>query len=189
VHPVIRSIILHFWLAYDHPFVDGNGRVARALFYWSMLRHHYWLFEFISISQIIRKAPIKYARSFLYTETDDNDLTYFILYQLEVIRHAINELHEYIKRRTEKLRAIELELRGMAALNHRQRALVSHALRHPHYQYTIRSHQISHNVVYQTARTDLLDLERRGLLTSRKIGKTWYFTPVSDIEEKLARLD
>ena len=189
VHPVIRSIILHFWLAYDHPFVDGNGRVARALFYWSMLHHGYWLFEFISISQIIRKAPIKYARSFLYTETDDNDLTYFILYQLEVIRRAINELHEYIKRRTEALRAIELELRGIAALNHRQRALVSHALRHPQYQYTIGSHQISHNVVYQTARTDLLDLERRGLLTSRKISRTWYFTPVSDLEEKLAKLD
>jgi len=189
VHPVIRSIILHFWLAYDHPFVDGNGRVARALFYWLMLRHGYWLFEFISISQIIRKAPIKYARSFLYTETDDNDLTYFVLYQLEVIRRAINELHEYIKRRTEKLRAIELDLRGMVVLNHRQRALVSHALRHPHYQYTIRSHQISHNIVYQTARTDLLDLERRGILTCRKIGKTWYFTPVSDLEEKLAKLD
>jgi Fic family protein len=189
VHPVIRSIVLHFWLAYDHPFVDGNGRVARALFYWSMLRHGYWLFEFISISQIIRKAPIKYACSFLYTETDDNDLTYFILYQLEVIRRAVNELHEYIKKRTEALRAIELELRGVAALNHRQRALVSHALRHPHYQYTIGSHQISHNVVYQTARTDLLDLERRRLLASRKIGRTWYFTPVSDLEEKLARLD
>ena len=78
VHPVLRSIILHFWLAYDHPFVDGNGRVARALFYWSMLRHGYWLFEFVSISQIILKAPVKYGRAFLYTETDDNDLTYFI---------------------------------------------------------------------------------------------------------------
>src|SRR4030042_1717789 len=189
VHPVIRSIILHFWLAYDHPFVDGNGRMARALFYWSMLRHGYWLFEFISISQIIRKAPIKYARSFLYTETDDNDLTYFILHQLEVIRRAITELHEYIKKRTETLRAIELELRGMAALNHRQRALISHALRHAHYQYTIKSPQTSHNVVYQTARTDLLDLERRGLLTVRKIGKTWYFTPASELEQKLAKLE
>lgn len=32
LHPVIRSILLHFWIAYDHPFVDGNGRTARALF-------------------------------------------------------------------------------------------------------------------------------------------------------------
>ncbi|MFH1718634.1 MAG: Fic family protein [Planctomycetota bacterium] len=189
IHPVIRSIILHFWLAYDHPFVDGNGRTARALFYWSMLRHNFWLFEFISISQIIRKAPAKYGRAFLYTETDDNDLTYFVLYHLDVIRRAVTELHKYIERKTATLQAIERELRGTAVLNHRQRALVSHALRHPHHRYTIKSHQTSHNVVYQTSRFDLLDLENRSLLTSRKIGRTWYFTPASDLEEKLAKLD
>jgi len=188
IHPVIRSIILHFWLAYDHPFVDGNGRTARALFYWSMLRHGFWLFEFISISQIILKAPIKYARTFLYTETDDNDLTYFILYHLEVIRRAIKELHEYIKRKTKRLQAIQNQLRGIIVLNHRQRELISRALRHPHQRYTIRSHQISHNVVYQTSRLDLLDLENRRLLDSRKIGRTWYFTPVNDLEQKLAEL-
>jgi len=188
VHPVIRSIVLHFWLAYDHPFVDGNGRAARALFYWSMLRHGFWLFEFISISQIIRKAPKKYGRAFLYTETDDNDLTYFIIYHLDVIRRAIKELHEYVKRKTEKLLAIERELKGIAALNHRQRALIGHALRHPHFRYTIRSHQTSHNVVYQTSRLDLLDLENRGLLVSQKVGRTWCFTPISNLEERLRRL-
>jgi Fic family protein len=189
VHPVIRSIILHFWLAYNHPFVDGNGRVARALFYWSMLRHGYWLFEFVSISQIILKAPAKYGRAFLYTETDDNDLTYFLLQQLNVIGRAIKELHAYIKRKTSMLQAIESRLRGMTILNHRQQALISHALRHPHQRYTISSHQMSHNVVYQTARTDLLDLEHHGLLIGRKVGRTWYFTASPDIEEKLSRLD
>lgn len=187
-HPVIRSIILHFWLAYDHPFVDGNGRTARALFYWSMLRHGFWLFEFISISQIIRKAPAKYGRAFLYTETDDNDLTYFILYHLDVIRRAIKELHEYIKRKTEQLQTIEHKMRGMAALNHRQRAIISHALRHPYQHYTIRSHQISHNIVYQTSRLDLFDLELRGLLKCHKVGRMWHFTPVDELEERLAKL-
>jgi len=189
VHPVIRSIILHFWLAYDHPFVDGNGRVARALFYWSMLRHGFWLFEFVSISQIILKAPIKYARAFLYTETDDDDLTYFLMHQLEVIRGAIRELHEYIERRAAKLHAVESRLHGLMELNHRQRELIGHALRHPHQRYTIKSHQMSHGVVYQTARVDLLDLESRGLLSSRKMGKTWHFAPVPDLEDRLARLD
>ena len=64
LHPVIRSILLHFWVAYDHPFVDGNGRNARALFYWSMLRHGFWLAEFFSISHEILKAPRKYYRAF-----------------------------------------------------------------------------------------------------------------------------
>jgi len=188
IHPVIRSIILHFWLAYDHPFVDGNGRTARALFYWSMLRHNFWLFEVVSISQIIRKAPAKYRRAFLYTETDDNDLTYFVLYHLDVIRRAIKELHEYIKRKTEKLQAIENRLRGIFVLNHRQRELIGHALRHPHQRYTIRSHQTSHNIVYQTSRLDLLGLENHGFLRSNKISKTLYFTPVDDLEQKLANL-
>ena len=55
-HPVQRTITLHFWLAYDHPFSDGNGRTARALFYWAMLHKDYWLFEFISISSVIHKS-------------------------------------------------------------------------------------------------------------------------------------
>jgi Fic family protein len=187
IHPVLRSIILHFWLAYDHPFIDGNGRVARALFYWSMLRQRYWLFEFISISQILRRAPAKYARAFLYTETDGNDLTYFILHQLDVIRRAMKELHEYIQRKTEALQNVESRLQGMTELNHRQQAFIRHALRHPGHRYTIKSHQVSHNVVYQTARTDLLNLEKRGLLTSTKVGKAWHFIPAPDLEARLAR--
>jgi len=187
IHPVIRSIILHFWLAYDHPFVDGNGRTARALFYWSMLRHGYWLFEFISISQIILKGPAKYGRAFLYTETDDNDLTYFILYHLKVIRRSIEELHKYIERKTKQLKMLEAQLHGVEALNHRQRALIGHALRHPYQRYTIKSHQISHNVVYQTARFDLLDLESRGLLKKKKIRKQLIFTPANNLESKLSK--
>lgn len=188
IHPVIKSIILHFWLAYDHPFIDGNGRTARALFYWVLLKHKYWLFEFVSISQIIVKAPAKYARTFLYTETDENDLTYFIIYHLEVIERAVKELYGYIEHKTKKLQILERQLQGVAELNHRQRALISHALYHSHQKYTIKSHQISHNVVYQTSRTDLLDLENRGLLKSEKIGKTWYFVPVPNLEEKLTNL-
>lgn len=188
LYPVLRSIILHFWLSYDHPFTDGNGRTARALFYWSMLKHGYWLCEFISISQIIRKSPVRYGRAFLHTETDGNDLTYFIIYHLDVILRAIDELHAYIDRKTNEVHKLEGELRGIIALNHRQRALISHALRHPHARYTIESHRTSHNVVYETARTDLLDLKDRDLLNGIKVGKTWYFLPAEGIDQKLARL-
>ncbi len=188
MHPVIRSMILHFWLAYDHPFVDGNGRTARALFYWSMLHHGYWLCEFISISEIIRKAPVKYGRAFLYTETDDNDLTYFLVYHLDVIRRAIEALHKYVARKTKQLHALEIELRGVVVLNHRQRAIISHALRHPQQLYTIESHRVSHNVAYQTARTDLLDLAERGLLEAGKVGREWQFRPSDNLENRLVEM-
>ncbi len=188
VHPVLRSIILHFWLAYDHPFIDGNGRTARALFYWSMLHHGYWLCEFISISPIILKAPARYQLAFLYTETDENDLTYFVLYHLNLMQEAVRQLHNYIQRKSEQVCKLETQLRGVEMLNHRQRVLVGYALRHPNQIYTVESHRLSHNVVYETARKDLLDLATRGLLTARKTGKTWYFTPVNDLETRLSQL-
>ena len=131
IHPVVRAIILHFWLAYDHPFVDGNGRTARALFYWAMLKNGFWLCEFISISQIILKAPIQYGLAFLHTETDENDLTYFIIHQAEVMRKAVKELHAYINRKASEAE----ESRGFIAtlewMTHRQQAILSHALKHP----------------------------------------------------------
>jgi len=185
LHPVIRSILLHFWLAYDHPFEDGNGRTARAIFYWSMLKHRYWLTEFLSISTILKRAPGQYSRAFVYTETDGLDTTYFVLNQLKVICRAIDELHAYLARKARQVRETEKLLRR-ADLNHRQIALLSHALRHPDAEYTIRSHQTSHGVVYQSARTDLLELEQRGLLERRTVGQRFVFRPVADLAERLA---
>ena len=189
IHPAVRAIILHFWLAYDHPFVDGNGRTARALFYWSMLRSGYWLFEFISISTILRKAPVQYGRSFLYTETDDNDLTYFLVAQTEVISRAIDELHRYIERKAAQLRQAEQDIQALALFNHRQVALIRHALDNPGQRYTIASHRQSHNVAYQTARTDLLDLAERGVLEMGKKGRAMIFVAPADVVERLAALE
>ena len=189
VHPVVRGIILHFWLAFDHPFVDGNGRTARALFYWSMLRQGYWPFEFISISHILRKAPIKYVRSFLYTETDDNDLTYFVVAQADVIIQALQELSTYIDRKTAEVREAESTIRSLDLFNHRQSALIIEAVKAPGRRYTIKEHQNLHGVVYQTARTDLLDLANRGVLELKKKGKELVFRVPSDIGERLKRLE
>jgi Fic family protein len=188
IHPVIRGIILHFWLAYDHPFYDGNGRTARALFYWSMLHHDYRLFEFISISDILLRAPVRYAKAFLYTETDDNDLTYFILHQAEVIREAVQALHKYIEAKKAELRTADECLRGVQDLNHRQQALLAHALREPATRYLIGAHQRSHGVTHQTARDDLFDLVQRGLLVVHKTGRSYTFRAPHDLSEKLGKL-
>ena len=185
VHPVIRGILLHFWLAYDHPFVDGNGRTARALFYWQMLHSRYWLFEFISISQFLRKAPVQYGTAFLHTETDENDLTYFIIHQAEVIRHALDELHIYVARKSSETRACLDALQTHPELNHRQQSVISHAVRHPGFVYTIAGHGARHAVVYQTARTDLLNLAKLELLEQRKAGRRFVFVAPRDLETRL----
>ena len=189
MHPVVRAILLHFWLAFDHPFQDGNGRTARALFYWAMLRHDYRLFEFVSISRFLKKAPAQYARAFLHTETDGNDLTYFIVHQVDVIRRAIDELDEYLETKARQVQLVERMLRRSTDLNHRQLALLAHAVRHPDAEYTTRSHQTSHDVAYATARADLFRLAELGLLDQRRMGRRIHvFCAPPDLETRLESL-
>ena len=123
IHPVVRAIVLHFWLAYDHPFVDGNGRTARALFYWSMLRHDYWLVEYLTISSIIRQQTKQYARAFLNTEQDDNDLTYFLLYHTQVIERSIQAFQDYLARKIQERRRLGRVL-VPGLFNERQQAIL-----------------------------------------------------------------
>ncbi len=191
IHPVVRAILLHFMIGYDHPFVDGNGRTARALFYWSMASQGYWLAEFVSISRILRKARTQYARAFLYTETDENDTTYFILYQLRVFLRAIEDLHAYLARKAAEMRQTEQALREAAAfretLNDRQLALMANAIKHPEARFTIDSHRRSHGVSYETARTDLRSLAGQGLLTERKRGRAFVYTPAEDVATRIGK--
>jgi Fic family protein len=188
MHPVVRAIVMHFWIGYDHYFEDGNGRTARAIFYWAMLKQDYWLTEFLTISTILRKAPITYAQSFLLSETDDNDLTYFLVYNLGVLKRALASLEEYLERKIQEVQEVEALVRGDSGLNHRQRALLGDALRDAQATYTIHGHQIAHGVVYQTARSDLLELADRGLLNQRRAGKVFIFTPAEDLGARLRQL-
>lgn len=185
IHPVARAVLVHFWLGHDHPFVDGNGRTARALFYWSMLHQGFWLTEFLSISRVIKSASGQYARAYLFSETDGNDATYFLFNQLKVIRTAIEDLRVYLERKTREVRDVEARLRRRDDLNHRQLALLGYALRHPDARFTIEGHQTSHRVVYQTARTDLLKLADAGFLALSRVGNKMVFTPAPDLERRL----
>lgn len=186
VPPVVRALTIHFMMGYDHYFEDGNGRTARALFYWSMLKQGFWLTEHLAISLILNEAPAQYARSFIYTEQDDGDLTYFLIYHLDVIRRALDSLDKYLHRKTIELqRARSLLAGGPTGFNHRQVALVQSATRDPSNYYTAESHMNYHAVSKQTARNDLYDLEARGLLERTKIGRQFAWIPRADMVKAL----
>ncbi len=192
LHPVVRAIVLHFMLAYDHPFCDGNGRTARALFYWSMIRQGYWLMEFVSISRIIKQAPAKYSQAFLYTETDDTDVSYFLLHQLEVIGQAVDDLHSFLDKKMLGINAARRLLidnpRLHGKLNFRQLVLLRHALKHPHFSYVVQEHQRSHGISYDVARKDLLEMaDSLKLLLKTKRGKRYFFVVPNDLERRIAK--
>lgn len=185
VHPVLRAMLLHFWLAYDHPFEDGNGRTARILFFWLMRSHGYWLVEYLPISRFIRNAPAQYGRAFLETEADERDTTYFLIHQLETIERAIDDLHAYLRRKQAEIRDVERLLSEADDFSGRQLALLADAIRDPDAVYTFEGHAKSHRVSHETARGDLRRLTEQGLLTRRRKGHKYVFEPAPDLPTRL----
>lgn len=185
IHPVVRAIVLHFWIGYDHPFVDGNGRTARAMFYWSMLRSGYWLTEYLTISTIIHQQPKQYYRAFLDTELDENDLMYFLLYHLKVIIRSMDEFRSYLRKQQQE--SEQVHALAMHDLNERKQQIVLRALRDPTTAFTHESHAQSHDIVIATARSDLLDLVKRGLLRQVRGGRAFRYVAVPDLADRLER--
>ena len=187
-HPVVKATILHFLLGYLHPFADGNGRTARAVFYWYLLRKNYGLLEYMPISRIIKQSAARYGRAYLFSENDQNDLTYFISYQLQVLTLAWQELTQYAARQQQQL----VEVRRLAltnSLNERQLQLVQWLREKPHQELTIREIQRRFNTAYATARADLLGLLELHLLVQGRVGKQKlvYFR-ADDFDQQLAKL-
>lgn len=154
IHPIIRGIIIHFMVAYVHPFVDGNGRTARALFYWYMLRRGYWLTEYLSISRIIARSKTAYENSYLYAEADRNDMGYFIAYNLRVLELAFKDLQQYIKRKIEQKQQTSQFLR-LGNINQRQAEILKIMLDNPQSLLTIKELQIRFDVTHTTAKNDI----------------------------------
>lgn len=188
IHPLVKAAILHFWLAYEHPFIDGNGRTARTLFYWEMLRQGYWLFEFLTISRVILAAPAQYYRSFLYSEHDENDLTYSILYQIDATQKALKQLHEHIAEKRKEQRLFD-NLWYIPRLNSRQREIIRQFIRSPKERYTFVSYANRFRISHLTARKDLLGLEAEGWLSVGKDGRAMVFTAIKDFQKRLRAFD
>ena len=184
IHPVSKAIILHFLIGYIHPFADGNGRTARTIFYWYLLKKGYWLIEYMSVSRVILHAKAQYARAYLYTEIDDNDLTYFIIYNIKCIKTALDDLKKYVERKVaEKRNALSL-LRNNT-FNERQIVLLQEMIHDQDTYYTVDQIEKWFNISNQTARNDLNSLVEAGLLEFRRAGKKIHYFPVKDFSVKI----
>lgn len=177
IHPVIKASILHFWLAYLHPFVDGNGRTARAVFYWYLLKQKYWLFQYLSVSRIIKKSKKQYDDSFLFTEIDDNDLTYFLFYKLRAIMLSIKDFEDHYQRKIENEKIIEKLAIKHSNFNQRQISLLQYCNANQSTTIDILAHQTKHRVAYETARSDIFKLVKEGLFHLMQKGNKYIFIP------------
>jgi Fic family protein len=191
IHPIIKAIILHFMIAYIHPFGDGNGRTARAIFYWSILRSDdYWLFEYVSISKFIKEKRGAYDKAFIYTETDDYDLTYFIYNQVETIEKAVKSLHEYVDRKKDEFHQFRdwVNRSPLAeTLNGGHLEILKEALKSPGQEFTAKQVAIDLGVTVNTARNYLSALVDKDLLllAQAKRGKVRIYIAPANLKARL----
>lgn len=145
--------------------------------------------EFVSISRLLLKARSSYVRAFLYTETDENDTTYFLLHQMRTILQAIDDLHLYLERKMAKRQRSLTLLRSTAAdtmdLNHRQLALIRHGLDNPGAYYTVEGHRRYHGVSYGSARNDLVEVVELGLFERVRTGRAYHYVAPEDLDRRL----
>jgi Uncharacterized conserved protein len=170
IHPIIKGIIIHFMIAWIHPFSDGNGRTARTLFYWYMLKKGYWLTEYLSISRIIKDTKNQYEKAYLYVENDENDLTYFITYHLKTMEKAFDALKEYIRRKQKETKHAAQFLR-IPNINERQAQIIKLLHEEPDRVLNSKEMENRFQVSNFTARSDLKGLEALGFLTVIQVNK------------------
>ncbi|KGL62257.1 Fic family protein [Polaribacter sp. Hel1_85] len=170
IHPIVKASILHFLIGYIHPFVDGNGRTARAIFYWYLLKNGYWLTEYLSISRVIMETKVQYEKAYLYAEIDDMDVTYFIHYQVKVLTKAFEDLKKYVaKKKKEELNLLKfLQFEG---INERQAEVLYKLEKNSSKYFTIKEIENTYSVTNQTARTDIEELVEKRFLKKVAINK------------------
>lgn len=168
IHPIVKAAILHFLIGYIHPFVDGNGRTARALFYWYLLKNGYWLAEYLSISRVILKTKTQYEKAYIYSEIDDMDVTYFIHYQVKVLIQAFEDLKNYIAKKKKEENNLSKYLK-FPEINERQAQVLYWIEEDKNRFFTIKEIENIFNVTNQTARTDIEELVKKEFLKKIKI--------------------
>lgn len=188
IPPVIKAIILHFLMGYEHAFRDGNGRTARAIFYWFMLKNGYDIFEYISISKIIKEHARDYGLSYLYVQKDYGDLTYFIDFHLRVILEAFDELQGYLRTKTEEFYEVVKILENSKykdQLSFIQKDLIKKGIKEPGRLFKVKSVQNVYGISENTARKQLRQLASLGVLLPIIVGKATHFIAPADLRDRL----
>lgn len=163
IHPIVKASIMHFLIGYVHPFVDGNGRTARALFYWYLLKNGYWLTEYLSISRVILKSKTQYEKAYIYTEIDEMDVTYFIHYQVKVLTQAFEDLKTYIAKKKKEENKLSKYLK-LQNINERQAQILYWIEEDSNRFFTVKEIQTIFKITNQTARTDIEYLVEKAFL-------------------------
>lgn len=177
IHPIIKASFIHFYFVYIHPFFDGNGRTARALFYYFLIKNGYEFFKYFSISVVVQKTKIQYYKAIKDVEDCNADLTYFLLYMATTILESIHLVTERIVQHYQRdFVFVRLKEKGIL-LNERQEKFLKRFLVNDKRAITIKAYKDRFKVVYESARRDLEDLAAKRILLKTKHRRQFVYSP------------
>ncbi|KKR55821.1 MAG: hypothetical protein UU05_C0011G0013 [Candidatus Curtissbacteria bacterium GW2011_GWA1_40_47] len=173
IHPVLAAGITHYILVYIHPFIDGNGRAARALASMVLFSRGYDIKKFFSLEEYFDKNAHRYYKTLQEVSNQkaeslsQRDLTVWLEYFCE-------GLAEELARVKEKVQKLSLDIRlkgktGQIVLSERQVKLVEYietygSISNRQWRSLLREYSDD------TILRDLKDLQKKGLI--KKKGST-----------------
>lgn len=97
-HPVLKSGITHYELVRIHPFVDGNGRVARALSTYLLFVEGYDIRKFFSLEEYFDSDAASYYHSLQSVGRNNGDLTQWLEYFTQGLAIELTKIKEKIEK-------------------------------------------------------------------------------------------
>lgn len=96
LNPVIEAAVTHYELVRIHPFIDGNGRTARALATLVLVRRDFDTKRFFALDDYYNADRRRYYEALQSVKPDSRDLTYWLEYFSEGVAISIKAVEEKV---------------------------------------------------------------------------------------------
>ena len=170
LHGLIKGILLHYFIAYIHPFFDGNGRTARTLFYFKMIKHDLKFVELLAISANLKEHGKRYEKSFELVKEHELDMTFFIDFCLDSLVVALGK----VEKKVDDLMSFSGFTKSMG-LSSNQVLLLQRMALNKYRAITIEEYAGDIGKSREIARKELKGLWEKGLLREEKKGKKFTY--------------
>jgi len=97
MHSVVKAGIVHYELVRIHPFLDGNGRVARAVAILVLCKEGYDVKRFFSLEEHYDREPLQYYEALQSVGKQSGDLTNWLEYFAQGLAIELTRVKEKVK--------------------------------------------------------------------------------------------
>lgn len=97
IHPVLRAGIVHYEFVRIHPFIDGNGRVARALSTLILFLEGYDIRKFFSLEEYFDSDAPDYYKALQSVSKNKDNLSFWLEYFTKGLSIELSKIKEKVE--------------------------------------------------------------------------------------------